>query len=496
MVRARACALSFAWSALTVACSSAWAGVDLIAIGQLSGNAADRSKATAAPLENGAPGNLLGGLGSGLAYAGCDTFVAVPDRGPNAISYNKAIDDTASYINRFQTLILRLEAGSQGGKLPYTLDPKLVDTTLLHAREPLVYGDGAAANVGNGAPALNASDHTHYFTGRSDNFTPTKPSTYPRDARFDPESIRVARDGASVFISDEYGPYIYRFDRRTGERIAAYRVPASFAVTTLSPIGNDEISENTSGRVANKGMEGVAISPDGDTLFGVMQSPLLQDGGTNGAYTRILRIDLRTGKTTQYAYPLTNMGTADAPNYPTISDIVAVNDHELLLDERDGKGLGDDSTAKIKRVYRVDIAGAQDVSQTSGESGLAPYALAKTLFLDVVSVLNAHGIASTEIPAKLESLAFGPDVRVGGVLKHTLFIANDNDFVGTVKDTNHPNGIDNPNQFFVFAIDAADLPDYVAQRLPGAQGRDDKACRSDRNDHDRDDHDHAHGHGK
>ncbi|WP_250451483.1 esterase-like activity of phytase family protein, partial [Caballeronia sp. ATUFL_M2_KS44] len=85
---------------------------------------------------------------------------------------------------------------------------------------PLVYGDGAAANVGNGAPAFNAKKHTHYFTGRSDNFAPTRPSTYPRDARFDPESIRVARDGASVFISDEYGPYIYRFDRQSGERIA------------------------------------------------------------------------------------------------------------------------------------------------------------------------------------------------------------------------------------------------------------------------------------
>ncbi|SAK87794.1 hypothetical protein AWB75_05988 [Caballeronia catudaia] len=134
MIRARACALSFALSALTVACSSAWASVDLIAIGQLSGNGADRSDATAAPLENGAPGNLLGGLGSGLAYAGCDTFLAVPDRGPNAIAYNKAIDDTASYINRFQTLNLRLEAGGKGDALPYTLNPTLADTTLLHAR--------------------------------------------------------------------------------------------------------------------------------------------------------------------------------------------------------------------------------------------------------------------------------------------------------------------------------------------------------------------------
>jgi hypothetical protein len=494
MVRApavvRSIAFSLALSALSVACTSAWAKVELIAIGQLSGNGADRSKATAAPLENGAPGNLLGGLGSGLAYAGCDTFVAVPDRGPNAISYNKAIDDTASYINRFQTLDLKL-VRAKGNGLPYSLTPKLLDTTLLHTRESLIYGDGAAAGVGNGAPALNAANHTHYFTGRSDNFTPSQPSTYPRDARFDPESVRVSRDGSSVYISDEYGPYIYRFDRRTGERTGVVRVPASFAVTHLSSIGADEISENTSGRVANKGMEGLAISPDGDTLYGVMQSPLIQDGGTNGATTRILRIDLRTGKSTQYAYPLTNIGTDAKPNYPTVSDIVAINDHELLLDERDGKGLGDDSAAAFKKVFKIDLTGAQDVSQASGAAGLAPYALTKTLFLDVADALHAYGFAYTDIPAKLESLAFGPDVRMGGVWKHTLFIANDNDFIGTVTDDNHPHGIDNPNRFFVFAVDSSDLPDYVAQRLPDSN---DRMCRDDRHEHDgHDDHDHDHG---
>jgi hypothetical protein len=489
MVRAPVVARAFAVGcALSVACTCAWSKVELIAIGQLSGTIGDKSKATAAPLENGAPGNLLGGLGSGMAYAGCDTFIAVPDRGPNAISYNKALDDTASYINRFQTLSLTLEA-SRGGALPYSLTPKLLDTTLLHTREPLVYGDGAAAGVGNGAPALNVANHTHYFTGRSDNFTPTQPSTYPRDARFDPESVRVSRDGESVFISDEYGPYIYRFDRRTGERTGVVRVPASFAVTTLSPVGATEISQNTSGRVANKGMEGLAISPDGNTLFGAMQSPLLQDGGTSGGFTRILRIDLRTGKSAQFAYPLTNIGTDAKPNYPTISDVVAINDHELLLDERDGKGLGDDSTAAFKKVFKVDLTGAQDVSQASGATGLAPYALAKTLFLDIADVLHSNGFAYTDIPAKLESLAFGPDIRVKGVLKHTLFVANDNDFIGTVTDTNHPNGIDNPNRFFVFSVDTADLPDYVAQRLTG---NDDRMCRGGHDDRDDGDH-HHHG---
>ncbi|TGP39646.1 esterase-like activity of phytase family protein [bacterium M00.F.Ca.ET.228.01.1.1] len=480
MSRSRLFALTAIASSLMFA-TAAHASVDLIAVSQLGGLTGDLSKETAAPLENGVAGNLLGGLGSGIAYAGCHTFVAVPDRGPNAVSYNAAIDDTASYINRFQTLRLRLQPSAAGAPLPYSLTPKLIATTLLHTSEKLVYGSGAAAGVPDGAPAQNSRNHTHYFTERSDNFDPTRLSTNDRDGRFDPESVRVSNDGESVYISDEYGPYVYRFERRTGRRIDTYKLPDMFAVSTLSPVGNDEIAQNTAGRVANKGMEGLAISPDGKTLFGAMQSPLIQDGGTDGAYTRIVRIDTRTGKTTQFAYPLTNIGTTAKPKYPTISDVVAVNDHELLVDERDGKGLGDNSTAVFKRVFHIDLDSAQDVSNTSGQAGLAPYAVKKALFLDVVAQLSAHGYNANDIPAKLEGLAFGPDVMVGGVKKHTLFIANDNDFLGTVTDTNHPAGIANPNQFFVFAWDPSELPAYVAQKLAGAnagkgRGHDDQIC--------------------
>jgi hypothetical protein len=41
------------------------------------------------------------------------------------------------------------------------------------------------------------------------------PSTNPDDARLDPESIRVSNNGQSVFISDEYRPYVYEFNRMT-----------------------------------------------------------------------------------------------------------------------------------------------------------------------------------------------------------------------------------------------------------------------------------------
>jgi hypothetical protein len=36
-------------------------------------------------LENGVPANYLGGFGSAITFAGGNTFVAPPDRGPNAV---------------------------------------------------------------------------------------------------------------------------------------------------------------------------------------------------------------------------------------------------------------------------------------------------------------------------------------------------------------------------------------------------------------------------
>ena len=202
---------------------TAQAQIDLIAIGQVSGTYQDMASKSSAALENGVSGNLLGGVGSGLAYAGGNNFLAIPDRGPNATPYNPAVDDTTSYIPRFQTFSLSLAANPSYdsltvGSLPYILSPFLTDTTLLSSKTKLAYGV-------NGAPHLNHEDK-FYFSGRSDNFDATKPSTNPHDARLDPEGVRVSNDGKSVFISDEYGPYVYQFDRKTGKRIKAFTLPA------------------------------------------------------------------------------------------------------------------------------------------------------------------------------------------------------------------------------------------------------------------------------
>jgi hypothetical protein len=435
----------------------------LIAIGSINGQYEDFATATSALLDNGVPGNRLGGIGSGLAHLGGDWFLALPDRGPNAVPYNACMDDTVAYINRFHTVHLSLSPSDPGSTLPFTLTPMLVGTTLLSSHTPLVYGAGCGV-AGNGAPALNAIDHTYYFTGRSDGFDPTKLSTNPRDARFDSESIRVSNDRRHVYISDEYGPYVYEFDRSTGERTRVFQLPDTFAISHLSAVGADEISMNTSGRVTNKGMEGLAITPDGKMLVGAMQSPLAQDGGdVKGGVTRVVTIDIKTGKTRQYAYQL------DINTKTTISDIVAINDHQFLVDERDSKGRADapGSKAAFKKLFIIDLQFAQDISNLQGKNAIAPFAVPKTVFLDIVNALTIApaSLDPTQIPAKLEGVAFGEDITYVDtathqpVTKHTLFVANDNDYLATF------NGQDNPNQFFVFSFDDADLPDFVPQRF-------------------------------
>ena len=252
----------------------AHAAVELIAESQVSGAYQDYSVETAGPLESGVPGNKLGGMGSALAYAGCNSFVGLPDRGPNALVYNPAVDNTTSYIPRFHALHLSLAPAAAGSPLPYVLTPFVNETTLLSSLTPLYYSDGSAYGLPSGKPALNSRHRSlYYFTGRSDNFDPGKTSTNPNNGRLDPEGIRVSNDGNSVFVTDEYGPYIYQFDRDSGRRVRSYALPAKFAVSKQFPVGDTEISGNTSGRVANKGMEGLAITPDGRYLVGASVPP-------------------------------------------------------------------------------------------------------------------------------------------------------------------------------------------------------------------------------
>ena len=220
-------------------------------------------------------------------------------------------------------------------------------------------------------------------------------------------------------------------------------MPGNLAVAVQGPTTASEGSPiNSTGRVGNKGMEGLAITPDGKTLVGIMQAPLLQD---NKNQIRIVTIDIATGATKEFGYRLTT-GSG-------VSEIVAINDHEFLVDERDGNGLGAGNAASVKQIFKIDLNGATDISGVTNMTSSTP-AVSKSLFLDVRQKLNLAGIADTAIPSKIEGLAFGADLADG---RHTLWVANDNDF-------DPANAGD--NMFYVFAVDAADLPTFQAQTVP------------------------------
>lgn len=424
--------------------TSARAEIDLLAIGELDGggpNADADLSGLPQTLENGIPANRFAGAGSGLAYAGGATFLALPDRGPNATPYNEAVDNTSSYIPRFHTVVMTLQPAAAGAPLPMVVTPRLEATTLLFSATPLAYGDGVAAHLGPGAPPRNAGGQ-FYFSGRSDNFAAGSSSLSASNARFDPEAIRVSNDGRSVFISDEYGPSVYQFDRRTGRRLKAFALPAKFGVAHLSPSGAAEIAGNDAGRTANKGMESLAITPDGKMLVGIMQAALRQDA-SNAASKKLLRmvtIAIADGRVREFGYRLTDGGG--------VSDVVAINDHEFLVLERDGAGLGANSEAVTKKLFRIDLSGALEIGDLTGEAAAAA-AVRKTEVLDLVKVLGAHGVAPSRIPEKLEGLAFGPDVEVKGKTLHTLYLVNDNDFV---PDSSGPNLV------YVFGFDDEAVP--------------------------------------
>jgi len=133
---------------------------------------------------------------------------------------------------------------------------------------------------------------------------PAMPQARNGHVAIDSEAVVRLRDG-SFFISDEYGPYIYRFSPQ-GRMLGAIRPPDAFIPRSK---GADHFSSNNpgagqsapvpanpdSGRQNNQGFEGLALTPDGKYLVAILQSATRQDGGDSPEtrnHTRMLYYDI------------------------------------------------------------------------------------------------------------------------------------------------------------------------------------------------------------
>ncbi len=292
-----------------------------------------------------------------------------------------------------------------------------------------------------------------YLTGSAAAFNPTNSAA---GLRFDPEGVRVGRCGHNLLVSDEYGPFIYEFNPRNGKRLRVLEIPTKYLIDLPSADPDTELANNLTGRQANRGMEGLAISPDGGKLYGIMQSPLLQDGalddtGTRiGTNNRIVELDLASGAVRELLYPLDDRANG-------VSEILAINNHEFLVLERDGEA---GNEAKFKRLFKIDISNATDIRALrqlpSTEIPQDVISVAKQPFLDFLN--PKFGLAGESFPEKLEGLAFGPRLTDG---RYLLIVTSDNDFER-----------DQPSRFFAFAIDPQDLPDFESLMYHAADDED------------------------
>ncbi|MBS0260489.1 MAG: esterase-like activity of phytase family protein [Planctomycetes bacterium] len=412
-------------------------GVVYVGVAVIDGNGIDKSGLGGALLEDGkSHQNGLNGFGSGLAYAGNGNFYALADRGPNKVVYSggAAVDNTTSYDNRFQQFHINLTpVGSpdiNGKYSSYQVNTQNTGTVLLKNSSDQQYqGISSGSPVGTGNP------------------------------RLDSEGIVVAPDH-SVWISDEYGPYILHFDAQ-GHQIGSLTLPQGFQIANPGATGAFETANNTFGRVNNRGMEGLAITPDGKHLVGMMQSSLIQDGGLTGVNTRIIVYDLTDplAAPKQFDYRLDNTSNV-------VSDILAINDHQFLVGERNSAS----GAQGVKLLYEIDLNQANAPTDLAGTvysgtnasngmpataipNGVTP--LDKHLFANIGDLLRqANPFSSVngkgDLPDKIEGYAWGPDLADG---RHLLLATNDNDYAQS-----QISGY--PNYFFAFAVDPSDVPGF------------------------------------
>ncbi|MEO5862086.1 MAG: esterase-like activity of phytase family protein [Burkholderiales bacterium] len=165
---------------------------------------------------------------------------------------------------------------------------------------------------------------------------------------------------------------------------------------------------------------------------------------------RIVEFDVASGVSTkQFIYQTESLADINArvPDDPFgdnsqgrnigISAIIALNDKEFLIIERDNRGAGvDDPTGAApvarKRIYKISIEGATHISalDLTGSNdlpvGVTP--VSKTLYLDLAGVLTAQSIPLVE---KLEGITVGKQLDDGS---YALILGADNDFSVTQND--------------------------------------------------------------
>jgi 5'-nucleotidase/UDP-sugar diphosphatase len=280
----------------------------------------------------------------------------------------------------------------------------------------------------------------------------------------DPEGIAFV-SGGGYWISDEYGPGIYRFDAEARLQELFLRPNAVVPYQGNYPgiLNFTGATAPVSGRRNNRGYEGLSLTPDGKRLVAFLQSPTIQDGGAGnlGRNTRIAQFDVdpaspQYGKlVVENVYQLTLSGNATTNRHTPVSEVISLNPSTFLVLERDGIGLGADPglSPTYKRVVLASTEGASNLAGSGydlvkgapGQLALPatgtslPSGMTAVKRLDFVDLLDAAQLAKfglntstnqdqNSLSEKWEGMALVPLKDPANPDDYLLLLGNDNDF--------------------------------------------------------------------
>jgi glycerophosphoryl diester phosphodiesterase len=155
----------------------------------------------------------------------------------------------------------------------------------------------------------------------------------------DPESLQRDRHG-DLWVGDEFGPWILHFDSEGRLLEAPIALPDGLqSPNNPHPVGTPTI-------LNSRGLEAMAMMPNGRDLVVVLEGAVVGDDPLS---RRIYEYRTDKGEFTRMA----DYHTDDPVRF--IADAQALDDHRLVVIERDG---GRGATATARPVYAVDLDSA------------------------------------------------------------------------------------------------------------------------------------------
>jgi hypothetical protein len=315
-------------------------------------------------------GVKLGSIGSGLFPAGDGEYWMVTDRGPNP----EVVDDVRTFV------------------VP-TFDPTLVRVNV----------HGASIQVVESIPITNAVGKP--VTGMPNRAFGEESPPLAADARtvlpyningLDPEGIVRTTDG-HFWIAEEYAPSILELDAEG--HILTRHLPEGLeevyrSAGVIYPV-KGSLPSALQYRKSNRGLEDLALLPDGKTIVAGLQSSIVVPGQKDRIVTELLTFDTKSGKTLhEFPYQFDDPGTFnDRGRKLKLSALVPVDSKHVMVQER---------TDFQSRYYLVELNPDDDLIAGA----------------DKKLVVNLAGVKS--VPDKIEGAWLkSPD---------TLVLSADNDF--------------------------------------------------------------------